>query len=742
MKKFKKLALLTTAMLATCALALASGCENPLYGSGSNSSEAISGSSSVAESSSSVAESSSSVVGSSSSVVESSSVAESSSSVTESSSKDDSSNDSSSNSGDVGEIKTITIAEALELCGESGNITTERYYIRAIVQSITNPQYGSMVIKDETGSISVYGTYSADGSLTYAEMAEKPYKGDEVLLHCILQNYNGTKEVKNARLIEFKSNQGNVDESNYTEMSIAEARGADSGELVKVDGVVAQITYAFGMKPNGVYLVDETQSIYVFDGDLAGRVQEGNTVTILAEKTYWILDSEQNNANKHGYNGCCQLTNVTLVENDGGSAAFNKEWIEESTVKEIVETSVSENITTTIYKVNALVKKVDGTGFTNYYFFDIDGETGAYTYTQCNGSDFAWLDAFDGKICTVYLSAINAKSTATDCFFRFLPIEVIDEDYVFDLLKAAEFAVKYYGVDQFADSYSADPALALKGQVDSELLGFEGAMLSYESDNTSVLYFEEVDGVMVMHTTGEGTANVTVTAKYGENVYSETVVVQVEMPVTYETITVAEAIAAELNSEVIVKGIVGPSLVNQDGFYLFGEDGSMIAVTVKSGEELAGLAIGHEIVLKAIRFRKVKETSSDFGQTVLKDAEVLSNYFGAHEYSTDKLITDKTLADLASLDVTEDYTTSIYRLTLTVVETGNGYYTGVAVNGDGASMTVYCSNSGQYEWLMAFKGQEITVEVAICNWNSKGYKISVLAAYTDEGKLLNTYHFA
>ena len=743
MKKFKKLALLTTAMLATCTMALASACNNPIYVFVNTGSDAASNLSSIEENAS-VEESSSD--SSFDSVVDSSSGSSSdgvvdSSSDSSSDSVVDSSSDSSSDSGATEEYETITIAQALELCGESGNITSERYYIRATVQSITNSQYGSMIIADETGTISVYGTYSADGSIPYGEMAEKPYKGDEVLLHCILQNYNGSKEVKNARLIEFKVNQEEVDDSNYTEMSIAEAREAEEGTLVKVDGVVAQITYAYGPKPNGVYIVDETQSIYVYDGDLAGRVEEGNTVTILAEKTYWILEDEQNNAAKHGYKGCCQLADATLVDIDEGKVDFNKEWIEESTVKEIIETPVSENITTTIYKVNALVKKVVGTGFTNYYFFDIDGETGTYTYTQCSGSDFKWLDEFDGKICTVYLSAINAKSTASGCAFRLLPIEVIDEGYTFDVSGAAEFAVKYYGVDQFANEYSADPALTLNGQVDSELLGFEGATLSYESSDTNVIYFEEVDDTIVMHCKGEGDVTVTVTGEHAGLTYFETVTIKVSMPITYETITVAEALAAELNSTVIVKGIVGPSHVNQDGFYLFGEDGSMIAVTVSSKAELVGLEIGHEVVLEATRFRKVKDGSSEFGQTCLQNAKVLVNYFGTHEYSVEKVIEGKALADLSAMAVTEDYTTNVYKITVTVVQTGNGYYTGVAVNANGASMTVYCSSSGQYEWLMAYVGQEVTLEVALCNWNCKGYKIAVLAAYVDGVKICNNLNF-
>ena len=54
----------------------------------------------------------------------------------------------------------ITIEEALALCGESGNITEERYFIRANILTVTNAQYGSMIISDGTGEISVYGTYS------------------------------------------------------------------------------------------------------------------------------------------------------------------------------------------------------------------------------------------------------------------------------------------------------------------------------------------------------------------------------------------------------------------------------------------------------------------------------------------------------------------------------------------------------------------------------------------------------
>ena len=644
------------------------------------------------------------------------------------------------------QYETITIAEALALCGEPGNITTERYYIRATVKSIKNAQYGQMVIEDATGTIEVYGTYSADGSLTYPELDYQPVKGDEVLLHCILQNYNGTKEVKNARLIEYVNNQGSIDVSDYTAATVAEAREAEAGATLKVKGVVARITFANGMKPNGFILVDSTASIYVYDMDAAQRVQIGNTVEVAGTKDYWILDSEKESAEKFGYTGCNQLTSVTLVSNDKGNTAFDTSWITETTVKDLIETPVTENITTQIYKVTALVKKVPGSGFVNYYFYDLDGETGSYTYTQCNGNDFAWLDAFDGKICTVYLTALNAKSAASSCFFRLLPVAVYDEQFQFDLADTAKHVVQYYGVGQFMPSYTGDPAVELITTASSTLLGFEGAALTYSSSNEDVVYFTETDGKTVFHCGDAGTATVTVTASYNGSSYSETVEILVESNEEVDSITVADAILAPIDTTVTVKGIVGPSVVNKDGFYLFGEDGSVIAVLVASTDELAGLEIGHEIVITGMRERYVKDDSyATHGQTSIVNATVVANYYGSHEYSTEKFITDSTVEAFYDLDETVDYSTTVYVLTVRIERTGNQYSTNYALYSTTSNtyISLYCSGAGQYDPLLKqFVGQTVTLEIAPCNWNNKDHwKGCVLAVRTEDGKVYNQLNF-
>ena len=636
----------------------------------------------------------------------------------------------------------ITIAEALEIAKAAGQDgTTERYYIAGTVKTLSNPGYGEMTLMDETGEIYVYGTYSFDGALKYSEMTDKAVAGDLVLLHCILSTHNDQPQVKNARLIDYKHVEVEIDPSEYSVATIEEARAAEAGKKVRISGIVARITYANGKVPSGVILVDGNDSIYVYDGDVAGQVSIGNKIEVAGTKAYWILETEKNNADKFGYKGCNQLDNAILVSNDKGNHTWTDADFEEITVKELLDTPVTEDVTTQIYKVNALVKKVPGNGFTNYYFFDIDGETGTYTYTQCNGGDFTWLDKFDGKICTVYITLLNAKSTSSDCYFRIIPVEVIDEGYTFNTDDAAEYAVKYHGVGQFLSQYTGNPKLELVTNVDSALLGFEGATLTYSSSDTSVVYFEVVDGVTVFNCKRSGTATVTVTGEYNGKTYSETVEISVTTNDDQETVTIEDAIAMEIGEEVVIKGIVGPSAANQPAFYLFDETG-MIAVRMSNAEDFKTFTIGNEVVIKGKRDAWGKNGAHS--QICISNATIEANYYGEHAYNTDFFITDKTAQEFYDLDennLTE--ACNVYVLKVKVEFYDGTYSSGLKLVSGSTSISVYCSGAGQYSWLKQFDGQEVTVELAPCNWNTKSYYAScVLAVVLEDGtKVYNDYNF-
>ena len=632
----------------------------------------------------------------------------------------------------------ITVAEAIAICQQTGETeTTEKYYIRATVVEVWNDIYGNLNVSDETGTIKIYGSYSADGSTRFDAMTDRPTVGDEVLLYGTLVNYkSNTPEMMNAWIIDYRTPEVEIDESDYTQMSINDARAAATGAKVKVTGVVARITYAFGQKPSGVILVDGTNSIYVYDSALASRVKIGNEVTVLASKTYWILEDEANSAQKFGYQGCNQLESAVLVSNDDGNHAFDTSWITEITVKDIMDTPVSEDITTTIFKVTALVKRVDGNGFINYYINDLDGYTGSYVYTQCSGADFAWLDEFDGKICTVYLTAINAKSAASGCVWRFLPVAVKDEGFDVSTVNVAEHVVKYYGVPQFLASYTGDPAMEVVTSVSSELLNFVDAKLTYTSSNSEVVYFEG----NVMHCGATGTATVTITGTYNGVTYSEDVVIEVKKNENVTFGTVQDAINAELEQTVVIKGIVGPSLVNQDGFYLIDDTGIIAVLTDK--DTLATLEVGYEVVMEGTRYFKSK-SGGNWGNTCVSNAKVLVNNYGKHAYSTASFDGTLTLAEFAALDVNVDYTTYVFTVSATIEVVETAYYTNIKLVDGDVSVNLYCSSAKQYKWLQQFAGQTITMELAPCNWSSKNtYPACVLAVILEDGtKVVNTLNF-
>lgn len=641
----------------------------------------------------------------------------------------------------------ISIEEAIAKATQAGsNGTSERYYIYGRIETVSNPTYGEMTITDGTHSIYVYGTYGSDGEARYSELDEKPVAGDDVVIYALLSTYNDSPQVKSGWIMEFVHNEPEINLNDYQESTIANARSVSKGTKLKLTGTVATITYADGMIPNGVYLVDESSSIYVYGQDLAGQVKKGNTITIAGEKDYWILETEQGNAKKFGYGGCNQISNPILLENDKQTTDFNKSWIEESTVKEILNTPFSEDITTKIYKVNALINKVEGTGFTNYYINDIDGVTGQYSYSQASGNDFSWLDEFDGKICTVYLAAHNAKSTASEAFYRFVPVYVQDDSYTFDLTKSGEYAIEYHAKDQFKPSYNASPDTELVTTVSNELLGIDNVTLNYTSNNTDVIYFQESEGKVVLkvnEVSSKTEVTITIKATYKGTDTTKEVKVVVEPKVTANGISVKEAIDSEDGSEVQVEGIVLSSLVNRSGFYIVDETG--VVAVLMDADALKDLAPGNHVVIKGTKTHFKKDpTASINGQTCIKDATLVVNNYGSHEIPKNTFDSTKTLADLYNSDPTEDWTTKVFVVTgiIEVVETP--YYTNInIVSSDGSvKLGLYCSGAGQFSKFFDLKNKEVTMEIMLCNWNDKNYYRGCLVSATDgTTTIVNTLNF-
>lgn len=666
------------------------------------------------------------------------------------------STDENNSSKNEDEKKIYTIAELIAMMPSDGSVTTERYYVKATIKSIDNADYGSMTIEDPTGTLSVYGTYRSDGAKRYSELDEKPVKGDTVLLYGTIQNYkNKTPEIKSGWIIEFTKGIPSWSEDDYTEMTIGAAREAAVDSLVKVTGVVSRITFASGMKPNGFIIVGDNSSIYVYDNQIATSVAIGNKITLLAKKTMFIASKEANSAKKFGYKGACQLIDGHLLSNDEATNDLDLSFAQEKTVKEVIETSPSANITSLIYHSNALIKRVqkEGQNFVNYYIDDLDGKTGSYVYTACDGNDFAWMDQYDEKICSVYYTALNAKSTSTGVLFRFLPIKIEDNNYQFDKADAPKFAVEYYGLEQFDTVYSADPEKEMLTSVTSDLLNFGTATLSYSSNNTDLAYFETgKDGKVIFHINNEteGTATITVTGHLdGQTDFSKTMNIKITKPVDVSlAVNVKAAIDASKGTELLVKGVIGPSLVNKNGFYLIDDSGSL-AVVMNSTDEFNGLQIGQTVYIKGKRdlFASARNGTPSYFESCMTGCQIVKNEFGNVDYSTASFIKGKTLADLIALPVTDNYhTAEVYVITagLKFVSTKN-YSNAYLKDGD-SEMRLYCTNAAsQYQWINPYVDdtKTYTMEVAVCNWNNKNYYTACLLSITDSNgnKVMNTLNF-
>ena len=70
-----------------------------------------------------------------------------------------------------------------------------------------------------------------------------------------------------------------------------------------------------------------------------------------------------------------------------------------------------------------------------------------------------------------------------------------------------------------------------------------------------------------------------------------------------------------------------------------------------------------------------------------------------------------------------------------------GYYTNIKITDGDASLTLYSSSANQYSWLKQFAGQEVTIELNLCDWNAKGLKGCILSVITEDGKVYNELNF-
>ena len=138
----------------------------------------------------------------------------------------------------TGTYEFISLPMAIAIARDGGEDFTsnDTYYITGWVSSVSNASFGELTITD--GNVSIY----AYGISNYTSGDGYPLLGDVVVLEAVLGTKGTDVELKNTtKLVEWHDVK--VDEKEYTASTIVEARNADAGSKLIVEGVVAGFTY-------------------------------------------------------------------------------------------------------------------------------------------------------------------------------------------------------------------------------------------------------------------------------------------------------------------------------------------------------------------------------------------------------------------------------------------------------------------------------------------------------------------
>lgn len=116
----------------------------------------------------------------------------------------------SDNGGDADTVpeagSTLTIKQVLALAQllENDQYTEGKYYITGTIKNVFNKKQGNVVISDSDGNVlKLYSLYNEDGTVKYADMAEKPVAGDTVKVYGVIGFVNGAMQVKDGWIIQF-----------------------------------------------------------------------------------------------------------------------------------------------------------------------------------------------------------------------------------------------------------------------------------------------------------------------------------------------------------------------------------------------------------------------------------------------------------------------------------------------------------------------------------------------------------
>ena len=294
------------------------------------------------------------------------------------------------------EDSTLTIEQALALGSlyASNAYTPVKYYVTGWITQIYNTQYGNMYITDGVNTLTIYGTYSYDGSTRFDALATKPAVYDEITVYGIIGQYNGTPQMKNGWIDEIVTHVcSEFTVATCEDLAECVICGKTTGELAPhsyVDGVCG----VCGHEEGGVEIVRETATMSYTTATTTNMTGNNDAATLNLDASLFSVIG-----NKGSTNNNCGLNKAGQIRLYGYSSTGNGSYFTVTIADGYTIDSIKITFTNTTNNKNCQLT-VDGVSTT------FDGSAKTWEM-DINSDSFKLQNVIKGSTTQIYIASIE-----------------------------------------------------------------------------------------------------------------------------------------------------------------------------------------------------------------------------------------------------------------------------------------------------------------------------------------------
>lgn len=509
--------------------------------------------------------------------------------------------------------------------------------------------------------------------------------------------------------------------------NVSAIRNLDNNTEVVITGVVSSFVYTGQSTPyiTGMYVADATGCIYVYGEDQAKSVSLHNEVVVKGNKTYYIPATDTGSAAAMNYKGALQLTSPVILKNNGGTHEVPASAITvTNTLSTISDIPLTTDITGNLYQIEGRIIRVEGTGFTNYYLQDLNRVDSLLVYTQCNGLDFTYLDAYDGKAVSILLNVILAKPGVNA--WRIYPTTEVEEITITDTQELA------YGLERakadISDSFAETVTITFN-KVDSAL---NEMTRTISSTDPSISIVENTNDysitITVNPTENERDTSISIGVSYKGLSDSTTKTINIVGKPVYTAITLNEARSQADGTVVIVEAVVA-RLVYKSGtevpmgaFILDSTDSFFIYNNADYMNSLAEVTEGNLIAVSGTVTHYVSDAvnaaaNQYTGDFQIKDITMIYNDNGDNDIPY-QVPESKTVQEIVETAGSTNLSGTIFEVSGTITKTSSTYYSTYYIKDSTLtySLNVYSQKNGsEFGWLDEYLNMNVTMLLGVQN---------------------------